>query len=187
MQFLAAMKKIFSLLFFGIALLFFLGKGDFVFAQNVQSDVNACCKLHKTFKFEGIEFKKGYIVGEQWTQDKPSYCFMDGETKELKADYIEVLKSSTLPSGPGSLGYYKKWGMVCLINVIYRIADWAFYLMFVFAVCLLTATGFKLMWHRGDPEKTKKTLKMVWYTIVALILALLAKIGPSAWVMILGG
>jgi hypothetical protein len=212
----ACMKKIFSLLFFGIALLMFFGKGDFVFAKdclqggvtyncpddylscdvlglpgctrvsdNVQSDTNACCKIQHSFTFEGITFYKDWIIGEQYKKNESGYCLIDGRERQLTAD-IENQAPGAYP-GPYKEYFYKKWGMVCLVNAIYNVTDWVFYFMMVAGGLSFMAGGARMFFALGDVEKIKKGKRILWYTLAALILGLLAKILPAALTTVVGG
>ena len=76
----------------------------------------------------------------------------------------------------GKLG---NWGMFCLVNVIYIVTNWIFYLMMIAVVIVFVIAGAKYMMSSGDPEKTKSAKGLMIFGVVGLIIALVAKLVPS--------
>jgi len=77
-------------------------------------------------------------------------------------------------------------GMCCLLNVIYTVCDWVFYLMMVAVVIVFVIAGARYMMAGGDSEKTKGAKGMMIYGIVGLVIALIAKLVPSVVKLIVG-
>jgi hypothetical protein len=149
-----------------------------------RTDVNACCKLSQDINFEGHSFKKGCIVGEQYKAgQQESYCLIDSKLWQLT---IPAEAVGGGPSGAGSFDcpadngrYYKKWGMVCLLNTIHSLANWLFYIMLVISVFLVCLAGFYHMTAFGDPQKAGTSRNMVLFALIGLILALVSRIIPA--------
>lgn len=147
------------------------------------SDINACCKIKHNFTFEGVNFQKGMIIGEQSDDKGSGYCFMDGGPIALTYD-IKTFTGYAM----GALNFsYKKWGMVCLINAVSNVTDWIFYLLLAFTSLMLVAAAMQIsIFAKGDPEKLKKGRKVVVYAFITLIIAVLANLIPSAIIKIIG-
>ena len=70
-------------------------------------------------------------------------------------------------------------GMCCLLNVVYVVTNWIFYLMMIAVVILFVVAGAKYMMSSGDTEKTKSAKNTMIYAIIGLVIALIAKLVPS--------
>jgi len=77
-------------------------------------------------------------------------------------------------------------GMCCLINVVYVVCDWIFYLMMIAVVIVFVVAGAMYMMSSGDAEKTKSAKNLIIFGIVGLIIALVAKLIPSVVKLIVG-
>jgi len=80
----------------------------------------------------------------------------------------------------------KNWGMFCLVNVVYNVTNWIFYLMIIAVVIVFVIAGARYMMAGGDSEKTKGAKGMMIYGIVGLVIALIAKLVPSVVKLIVG-
>ena len=80
----------------------------------------------------------------------------------------------------------EKWGMYCLVNTVYNVTNWVFYLMIVAVVIVFVIAGAMYMMAGGDSEKTKSAKGMMIYGIVGLVIALIAKLIPSVVKLIVG-
>jgi hypothetical protein len=148
------------------------------------SDVNACCKINHHIKFEGINFQKGCIVGEQYVaQQQESYCSIDGKEWELTED---IEKTKDCLAGPNDEKFYKKWGIVCLVNTIYSITDWLFFVMLTTAVFLFALAGFYYFTALGEPQKIGQANNILVFGIIGLAVALISKMVPSIVLMAAG-
>ena len=79
-----------------------------------------------------------------------------------------------------------KWGMYCLVNVVYNVTNWIFYLMMVAVVIVFVIAAAMFMMSSGDAEKTKSAKGLMVYGIIGLIIALVAKLVPSVVKLIVG-
>jgi len=77
-------------------------------------------------------------------------------------------------------------GMCCLINTVYTITDWLFYLLTIAVVLMGVIGGVLYMTSAGDAEKAGKGKKVIVYAIIGLVLALVARLVPSVVRMIVG-
>ncbi|MCX6789614.1 MAG: pilin [Candidatus Gribaldobacteria bacterium] len=79
-----------------------------------------------------------------------------------------------------------KWGIYCLVNVVYTVTNWIFYLMMIGVVILFVIAAAMFMMSSGDAEKTKGAKGMMIYAIIGLVIALVAKLVPSVVKLIVG-
>jgi len=77
-------------------------------------------------------------------------------------------------------------GMCCLINTVYNVTDWLFYLLLIAVVLMGVIGGVLYMTSAGNSEKAEKGKKAIIYAIIGLVLALIARLIPSVVKMILG-
>ena len=152
-----SMKKILSFLILGVLL---IGLVAPVLAQ-AQEDLPNGCKLTKL-----------------------SAVFTGAKCGGTAPGGTEIVGEETIcdPTGIGM----EDCGMCCLINVIYVVCDWVFYLMMIAVVIVFVAAGAKYMMSSGDPEKTKSAKNLIIFGIVGLIVALVAKLIPSVIRLVAG-
>jgi len=77
-------------------------------------------------------------------------------------------------------------GLCCLLNTVYTVTSWIFFIMLTLAVVLIIIGGIMYMISGGDPAKTKKGKDFITYAIVGLVIALLARFLPPIVKFILG-
>ncbi len=77
-------------------------------------------------------------------------------------------------------------GMCCLLNIIYLITDWIFYIMIIAVVIVFVIAGAWFMLAGGDVEKTGKAKGLMILGVVGLAIALLAKLIPSVVKLLVG-
>ncbi len=80
----------------------------------------------------------------------------------------------------------KNCGICCLLQTVYVVTDWMFYLLTILVVFMVIYGGFAYITAAGDPEKAGKGKKILTYAIIGLAIALLAKIIPSVVKFIVG-
>lgn len=116
------------------------------------AQVSDCCKLRKTIKFEGNTYTSGTCYGET------TICT------------ISECTSSTVD---------EKWGILCILNTIYRVADLAFAILVAFSILMILLSAFTFMTAAGTPIKVEQARNYVLYAIVGLVVAFLARAIPS--------
>ncbi|HOK35141.1 MAG TPA: pilin [Candidatus Pacearchaeota archaeon] len=73
----------------------------------------------------------------------------------------------------------KDWGTICLMETVYNITDWIFYIVLSIAVIFGIVAGFQFMTSSGDPGKTEKARNLLLYMAIGLAVAALAKVIPA--------
>jgi hypothetical protein len=74
----------------------------------------------------------------------------------------------------------------CLLDTIFTITDWVFYLVLSVAIILVIWGAYQIMTAGGAPDKIKSGRDFILWSIVGLIVALLAKSIPSIARTIIG-
>ena len=77
-------------------------------------------------------------------------------------------------------------GTCCMLNSIYTVTNWIFYILTLLAVLFIIYGGFTYLTSSGDPTKSAKGKGILTYAIIGLAVALLAKLVPSLVRFILG-
>ena len=77
-------------------------------------------------------------------------------------------------------------GMCCMLNTIYTVTNWIFYIMTLIAVLMIIYGGFVYITAAGDPAKATSGKSILTFAIIGLAIALLAKLIPSLVRFILG-
>ncbi len=71
------------------------------------------------------------------------------------------------------------WGGFCLMNTIYTVTDWVFFIFIALTVIFVIIGGITFMTAAGDPERTTKGRKFITYAIVGVVIGVLAKAIPA--------
>ncbi len=77
-------------------------------------------------------------------------------------------------------------GLCCLLNTVYIVTNWIFFLMMALAVVLIVIGGATYMLAGGDPAKAGKGKTIITYAIIGLAIALVARFVPSVVKFIMG-
>jgi hypothetical protein len=154
------MKKILSLLILSLLVVGLIAP---VMAGAQDQTIKECCKISQTIN-----------IGDAGT------C--------AKGDIAAPDNAASVPCGTGTLcpALAGNWGMFCLVNVIYTVTNWIFYIMMIAVVIVFVAAGAIYMMSSGDAEKTKSAKGLMIYGIVGLVVALIAKLIPSVVKLIVG-
>ncbi len=186
------MKKIILLIIFGFLLAgLILPMASPALAQIGGQNLNDCCKINAKFSalsvkvgaattFTDLQFDtKGLcIVGAEGGS-----CIIDGVdyTTNLAAHTVFGTAEKATCGNTATAEYIAidGWGIVCLLNSVYIVTNWIFYLMMIAVVIVFVIAGAKYMMSSGDPEKTKSAKNLMIFGIVGLIVALIAKLVPS--------
>ncbi|MEK9153602.1 MAG: pilin [Patescibacteria group bacterium] len=157
------MKKILSLLVLTVLVVSLVAPVA-VLAQGTDK-IKECCKIS-----QAIDVKDGNectIVPNKTTLSTPN------TTAAADCGW------TTADAGKFNVCGNENWGMYCLLNVVYIVTNWIFYLMMIAVVIVFVIAGAKYMMSSGDPEKTKSAKNLMIFGIVGLIVALIAKLVPS--------
>jgi hypothetical protein len=69
-------------------------------------------------------------------------------------------------------------GACCILDTIYTVSDWVFYIVLAFAVIFISLGAFNIMTAGGEPDKVNTGRKYILYAIIGLIIGLMAKMIP---------
>ncbi|MDO8524563.1 MAG: pilin [bacterium] len=163
------MKKI---LMFVVIFSFLIGLSGVALAQ---SDLNECCKV--TNKIEG--------VGSTPINGTAATPIFVGPTVASGAAAPTCLLATGGTQVASVVGV-ESWGMVCLLNTVYTVTNWIFYLLTILAVLMIIYGGFVYITAAGDPAKATSAKGILTFAIIGLAIALLAKFIPSLVRFILG-
>jgi len=191
------MKKLSAIIILGF-LAISLFAPVLTFAQPTAQNLNECCKINT--KFNAFSVKVG-AADTPLQFDHKSLCVVGAQGGSCvldDTDYSEGLEKNTtfddknVKCGDDAKATVPKyiamdgWGMVCLLNTVYNVCNWLFYLMMVAVVIVFVIAGARYMMAAGDPEKSKGAKGMIIYGIVGLVIALIAKLVPSVVKLIVG-
>jgi hypothetical protein len=74
----------------------------------------------------------------------------------------------------------------CLVDSIYTITDWVFYILLTLVVIMFVWGGAYYVTAAGDAEKAGKGKDIIVLAIIGIIIALLAKLAPGIIKFIIG-
>ena len=72
-----------------------------------------------------------------------------------------------------------KYGMCCLINTIYSITDWIFYILMAFVGIMIVIGAFYIITAAGAPDKVTSGRNYILYAVLGLIVAFFARAIPA--------
>jgi hypothetical protein len=152
------MKKIIGLIVILVSLIGF-GSGSVAYAVGVLGP-NECCKTNQIIKYSSTDadIQANVIVGPSAT----AQC-------DLNEDGTQDINIVENP----------EWGMICLLNTVYTVTNWIFYLLTLIAVLMIIYGGFTYITAAGDPAKATKGKGILTFAVIGLAIALLAKFIPS--------
>jgi len=81
--------------------------------------------------------------------------------------------------GPGNDRNTGKWGVVCVVNTVNTVADWAFFILISIAFVFILFAGFLFMTAGTNPENKGKAGQMIGAALVGIVIALLSRVIPS--------
>ena len=70
-------------------------------------------------------------------------------------------------------------GVCCMLNIIYRITDWIFFILIALAVLFVIIAGFMFVTSGGSPEKTLAARNYLIYAAIGVAVALIARAVPA--------
>lgn len=74
---------------------------------------------------------------------------------------------------------FEMWGLVCILNVIYTVTNWLFYILLLIAVLMTVIGGFFYMTAAGDPNQASKGKSVIIFAMIGFAIALLSRAIPS--------
>ena len=152
-----SMKNLFCIfLLLFFGIILVLPNGNFAQAQTPQE----CCLMSRTITVEGSTCWDGYIAGPLGT----------GGSCSIGA--INCRRSN--------------WPMLCLLSTIYRVTDWAFFIVLAMSTVMVIAGGVMITTAGGDPGKVTTGRNYITYAMLGLLVALLSKAIPAVATALLG-
>lgn len=133
-----------------------------VSAQPIAGDApNECCQVKRGFTWtdpngSSVKLNKGNWIGKE-----NGICF------DSKGD----TKTPVYNKGD--------WALACIVNTVYNITDWLFYILIVITVIFVIIGGFIIMTSSGSPEKAKTGQNFIVFALIGLVIAILARVIPA--------
>jgi len=100
---------------------------------------------------------------------------------------MSAIKCSTVDPTPNSnYSYDANCGFCCMLNTVYKITNWFFYILILLVTVFIIYGGFVIVTASGDPEKAGKGKQVLTFAIMGLAIALLARVIPSVVRFVIG-
>jgi len=121
---------------------------------------------------------------------------------------VATMAQDTFPTGCPNMQYYAKTaeckdfgaagcadisltgkencGMCCLLDTLYRITSWIFFIMMVLAVLMIVIGGIMYMTAGQSPDNAVKGKNFITFAIIGLVVALIARFIPPVVKFFLG-
>jgi hypothetical protein len=118
--------------------------------------------------------REGDIVGSI-----PEECTI---RRDFSAGGVDFNKGDTVgPLGSGSTLTHSRddWGIICFLNAVYYVTDWVFYILMLAVMIMILIGGFLFLTAGGSTDKVSKAGKVIAFSIVGLLIGLLARVIPS--------
>ncbi|MDD5738906.1 MAG: pilin [Candidatus Pacebacteria bacterium] len=157
------MKKLIAI----ITLVVILGGGLMGVAMAQSQKLNECCLIRNTFSVD--------------TSDKGTL-----ELSPNPSSPVIVGSDSGACNLGDNMTPTKDWGIVCMLNTIYTVTNWVFYILTLVAVLMIVYGGFVYITAAGDPAKAGSGKSILTFAIIGLAIALIAKLIPSLVKFIIG-
>ena len=71
------------------------------------------------------------------------------------------------------------WGMCCMLDAVYTVTDWIFFILLAVVALLVIWGGFTIAVAGGAPDKVNEGRNYILYALLGLALALLSRAIPS--------
>ena len=108
-----------------------------------------------------------------------------------------IVQSKGLAECPAAIGdecstnendadYDANCGFCCMLNTVYKITTWLFYILMLVVTIMIIYGGFIYVTAAGDPEKAGKGKSVLTFAIIGLAIALLARVIPSLVRFVIG-
>lgn len=145
------LKKLLPVIIFGI---FLVGLATPLMVSAQAEKVKECCVLRQDIAIDSQKCGTGWVA----------------------APTSEAAKSCPAAWCDNSAG---AWGMFCILNTVFTVTNWMFYILTLIVVIMMIVGGFTILLAHGDSEKANKGRSMLVFAIVGLAIGLLAKAIPS--------
>ena len=156
-----------------------------LFAPMIASaQVAECCKLNRDVEVRDKTYKKGLIVGfRALTVDECRFGAVDAACTDTDNNGT-IDQGETVP--PTDCYSADRGGTVCLINTIYSITDWIFYILMAFVGVMIIIGAFTIITAGGAPEKVTSGRNYVLYAVIGMVVAFFARAIPAIVKTVIG-
>jgi hypothetical protein len=97
------------------------------------------------------------------------------ETCKLTRDLTDINAACT----KGATVAIADYGMCCMVNTIYSITDWIFYILMAFVGIMIVIGAFMIITAAGAPEKVTSGRNYILYAVIGMVVAFFARAIPS--------
>ena len=104
------------------------------------------------------------------------------ETCHLTRDLTDIDLACT----SGANISIEDYGMCCLVNTIYSITDWIFYILMAFVGVMIIIGAFTIITAGGAPEKVTSGRNYVLYAVIGMVVAFFARAIPAIVKTVIG-
>jgi hypothetical protein len=145
----------------------------------VSAQVSECCKLRRDIEVRDKTYQKDLIVGFR-------------SLKATECRFGAVDEACTDTDGNGIIDQTTdcysedRGGSVCLINTIYSITDWIFYILMAFVGIMIIIGAFTIITAGGSPEKVTSGRNYVLYAVIGMVVAFFARAIPAIVKTVIG-
>lgn len=100
--------------------------------------------------------------------------------------WVLKIQSARAGGAPGSIELTSPTGNQTILDLLKRIATYAYWIAFPIAVIMILYGAFQILTAAGDPNKVSSGRKTIIYTLVGLVIVIVAAGLPSLIQQILG-
>lgn len=104
------------------------------------------------------------------------------DTCHLTRDFIDIDPVCT----KGADVSIEDYGMCCLVNTIYTVTDWIFYILMAFVGVMIVIGAFTIITAAGSPEKVTSGRNYVLYAVIGMVVAFFARAIPAIVKTVIG-
>jgi hypothetical protein len=97
------------------------------------------------------------------------------KTCKLKRSLTDIDPACT----NGATVEIEKYGMCCLVNTIYSVTDWIFYVLMAFVGIMIVIGAFTIITAGGSPEKVTSGRNFILYAVIGMVVAFFARAIPA--------
>ena len=133
-----------------------------------------------------VNVEIGAIISSE-VADSTNCPYLEGNAKIADNNLCNISENGTIKATDKCiLPKSSEIGMVGMLNTIYTVTNWIFYILTLVAVLMIVYGGFLYITAAGDPAKATKGKTILTLSVIGLAIALLAKFIPSLVKFILG-
>lgn len=150
----------------------------------------SCCEMNHNIDLEDVDVKTAARLAPGLTTEyeaidrQATWPFNDGDivgdvSDEDNDDVIDAGETDCNlgTSGPFPLTVATPvWGMVCLMDSVYTVTDFVFWLALSLSIIMGIVSGFYFFTSAGEPYKIERARSVLTWVIVGTVVAVAAKL-----------